>query len=125
MGAKILVVEDNSSDLELMQYLLRAFGHVTLAARDGAAGVQRAREEHPDLILMDLQLPGMDGFEAARLIKEASELKKIPIVAVTASNSIGDRNRVLGRGFDGYIAKPITAETFVAQVESFLRPPGS
>ena len=125
MGARILVVEDNSTNLELMQYLLRAFGHVTLAARDGAAGVHRALEEHPDLILMDLQLPGMDGFEAARLIKEASELKEIPIVAVTSSTSIGDRNRVLGRGFDGYIAKPITAETFVAQVESFLRPPGS
>jgi CheY-like chemotaxis protein len=123
MGAEILLVEDNPRNLELMEYLLRAFGHTTITARDGITGVQFAKDRRPDIILMDLQLPTLDGFEAARQIKEEPNLKEIPIVAVTASAMIGERNRILASGFDGYIAKPITPETFVTQVESFLRRP--
>ena len=123
MGARVLLIEDNPASLELMEYLLRAFGHVTMSARDGATGVQLAKDERPEVILMDLQLPTLDGFEAARQIKAEPSLKQIPIVAVTALAMVGDRNRILASGFDGYIAKPITPETFVTQVENFLRAP--
>jgi CheY-like chemotaxis protein len=119
--AKILLVEDNPTNLALMQYLLRAFGHTTISAADGASGVALAAKEVPDIILMDLQMPTLDGFDAASQIKSVPALQAVPIVAVTASAMVGDRGKILARGFDGYIAKPITPETFVSQVESFLR----
>jgi CheY-like chemotaxis protein len=121
MGAKILLVEDNPTNLALMAYLLRAFGHTTISATDGASGVALAAKEIPDIILMDLHMPTLDGFDAASQIKSVPALKAVPIVAVTASAMVGDRGKILARGFDGYIAKPITPETFVSQVESFLR----
>jgi CheY-like chemotaxis protein len=120
MGAKILLVEDNATHLALMEYLLRAFGHTTISATDGASGVALATKEPPDIILMDLHLPMLDGFQAAEQIKAVGRLNAVPIVAVTASAMVGDRGKILARGFDGYIAKPITPETFVSQVESFL-----
>jgi CheY-like chemotaxis protein len=120
MGATILLVEDNPTNLSLMEYLLRAFGHTTLSAIDGEKGVALARETLPDLILMDLHMPTLDGFDAAIQIKAVPALRHVPVVAVTASAMVGDRDKILSRGFDGYIAKPITPETFVAQVESFL-----
>jgi two-component system cell cycle response regulator len=128
MAAKILLVEDNPVNLALMEYLLRAFGHVTVSAVEGEAGVALATTERPDLVLMDLHLPRLDGFEAALRMRSMPDLQRTPIVAVTASATIGERARILARGFDGYIAKPITPETFVAQVESFLSrslPPGA
>jgi two-component system, cell cycle response regulator DivK len=121
VGARILLVEDNPTNLHLMEYLLRAFGHSTVSARNGAQGVELARDERPDIILMDLQMPVLDGFEAARQIKGMPELTAIPIIAVTASAMVGERTRILSGGFDGYIAKPITPETFVTQIESFIR----
>jgi CheY-like chemotaxis protein len=120
MSARILLVEDNPANLALMEYLLRAFGHTTISAPDGARGLAMAIESIPDLILMDLHMPTLDGFEAARQIKQVPALQRIPVVAVTASAMVGDRDKILARGFDGYIAKPITPETFVSQVESFL-----
>jgi CheY-like chemotaxis protein len=122
MGVRILLVEDNPANLALMEYLLRAFGHTTLSATSGLQGVEVAKETRPDIILMDLQMPDLDGFEAAAQIKAVPALGAIPIVAVTASAMVGDRAKILARGFDGYIAKPITPETFVSQVESFLLP---
>jgi CheY-like chemotaxis protein len=118
--ARILVVEDNPANLALMDYLLRAFGYSVVVAKDGDQGVEIADTERPDLILMDLQLPTISGFEAAKRIRANDGA--MPIVAVTAFAMVGDRERVLGEGFNGYISKPINPETFVTQIEAFLPP---
>ncbi len=122
MPARILIIEDNPANLELMSYLLKAFGHVLLTAQDGRTGLEIVRRERPDLIVCDIQMPGMDGHAVAREIKADPELRVIPLVAVTAFAMVGDRDKVLASGFDGYISKPIDPEAFVAQVETFLRP---
>jgi CheY-like chemotaxis protein len=119
-AARILVVEDNPANLTLMDYLLHAFGYTVFVAKDGDEGVDIAGRERPDLILMDLQLPTMTGFEAAKRIRANAAHGAMPIVAVTAFAMVGDRERVLGEGFDGYISKPINPETFVSQIEAFL-----
>jgi two-component system cell cycle response regulator len=121
MQTRILVVEDNSTNMKLMTYLLKAFGHTALEAHDGEEGMETARRELPDLILCDVQMPKMDGYEVAQRLKSHPTLHKIPLVAVTALAMVGDRDKVLAAGFDGYIAKPINPETFVGQVEAFLR----
>ena len=120
MVARVLLVEDNAANLALMQYLLQASGYTTLTATDGRQGVVAAQRESPDVILMDLQLPIMNGYEAARLVKEVPALRGVPIIAVTAFAMVGDRDKILARGFDGYIAKPITPERFVSEVEGFI-----
>ena len=120
MGARILIIEDNVPSLELMTYLLKAFGHKPVAARDGAEGLRAARLQTPALILCDLHLPTVDGYEVVRSVKDDAVLRAIPIIAVTASAMPGDRDRVVAAGFDGYISKPIVPETFVSQVEAFL-----
>lgn len=120
MGNRILVIEDNATNLELMTYLLRAFGHVTIVARDGEEGVETARAANPDLILCDIALPVLDGYQVARLLKSEESLRGVPLIAVTASAMVGDRDKVIASGFDGYISKPITPETFVADVERYL-----
>lgn len=117
---RILLVEDNPANLQLMEYLLNAFGYTTVSAMDGAQGVAAAERVRPDVILMDLQLPVIDGYEAARRIKANPSLANIPIIAVTAFAMVGDRERILAEGFDGYIPKPIAPETFVSQIERFL-----
>jgi CheY-like chemotaxis protein len=122
MEAAILVVEDNRDNMELMEYLLKAFGYTPILARGGAEAVRRARERPPDLILMDLQMPDMDGHEARAEIRKQRGLEGCTIVAVTAFAMLGDQERILAAGFDGYISKPIAPETFVAQVERFLAP---
>ncbi len=122
MTATILVVEDNRDNKELMQYLLTAFGYAPLLAAGGAEGVHLARKHRPDLILMDLRMPEMDGYEATAEIRKAAGSEECKIVAVTAFAMVGDQQRILSSGFDGYISKPIAAETFVTQVESFLSP---
>jgi CheY-like chemotaxis protein len=114
------VIEDNPTNLELMTYLLNAFGHTTIAARDGEEGVQMALRTIPDLILCDLALPKLDGYGVARRLKADPSLKRIPLIAVTASAMVGDRDKVMAIGFDGYITKPITPETFVADVVKLL-----
>jgi two-component system cell cycle response regulator len=120
MAATILVIEDNAANLELMTYLLHAFGYETRTAVDGRAGFEAALHERPDVILCDLALPGMDGYEVARQVKAHPNLRTVPIVAVTASVMADDRTRVVTAGFDGYITKPITPETFVHEVEAYL-----
>ena len=114
------MIEDNAANLELMTYLLNAFGHTTIAACDGEQGVDAALRHEPDLILCDLALPKLDGFGVARRLKAESRLKFTPLIAVTASAMVGDRDKVIATGFDGYISKPITPDTFVAEVESYL-----
>src|SRR5919109_568893 len=122
MAARILVIEDNPTNLDLMTYLLASFGHTPLTANDGEAGLEAAQRELPDLIICDVQLPGVDGYEVARWLKSHPRLQTIPLVAVTALAMVGDRDKVLGAGFDGYIAKPIDPQTFVGQVEQLLQP---
>jgi CheY-like chemotaxis protein len=118
--ARILVIEDNADNLELMVYLLEAFGHAVTAAVDGAGGLAAAASERPEVILCDLHLPGIDGYEVCRRLQADRALRRIPLLAVTASAMAGDRDRGLATGFDGYIAKPIDPERFVTEVESFL-----
>jgi CheY-like chemotaxis protein len=120
MAALILVVEDNPDNMSLMVYLLRTHGYEPLQAVDGAEGVRAATEALPDLILLDLRMPQMGGYEAAGLIRDCPELEKTRVVAVTASAMIDERKRIAAAGFDGYIGKPITAEAFVSEVEVFL-----
>src|SRR5712691_11023715 len=122
MPARILVIEDNNENLDLMTYLLQAFGHSTVTARDGVEGLDAARREAPDLILCDLQMPRLDGFGVARELRRDARFAQTPLVAVTAFAMRDDRERVLAAGFDGYITKPIIPEEFVGQVEAFLRP---
>src|ERR1700722_9878168 len=121
-GGRILIIEDNPANLELMTYLLGAFGHTVLTAEDGKQGLESARREMPDLIICDVQLPDLDGYEVARWLKSNPELRSTPLVAVTALAMVGDRDRVLAAGFDSYLAKPIDPETFVRQMEVFLQP---
>jgi two-component system, cell cycle response regulator len=118
--ARILVIEDNPTNLDLMCYLLRAFGYAPLTASDGEEGLEVAQREQPDLILCDIQMPRLSGFEVVRRLKNHPALSQIPLVAVTASAMVGDSDKVLAAGFDGYIAKPITPETFVEQVARYL-----
>ncbi|HWP42713.1 MAG TPA: response regulator [Blastocatellia bacterium] len=120
MPATILVIEDNRINLDLMIYLLTAFGYKTVSAMEGLEGYEAALREQPDLILCDVQLPTIDGYEVARRLKEHPRLRAIPLVAVTALAMVGDREKMLAAGFDGYIAKPIAPETFIEEVEAFL-----
>jgi two-component system, cell cycle response regulator len=122
VAARILVIEDNPANLELMTYLLKAFGYATLVARDGREGLEVAQRERPDLIVCDIQLPSMNGYEVARQLKADAALSGIPLVAVTAFAMVDDRNKTLAAGFDGYLSKPIAPETFVSQVQEYLRP---
>lgn len=118
----ILVVEDNKASSDLMAYLLRAAGHKVLTCTDGADAITIAAREHPRVIVMDLQLDRMSGLEAAAILAADPDLKAIPRVAVTAYAMVGDRDRVLKAGFQGYIAKPIEPTTFAAQILSFFVP---
>ncbi|MFZ2853881.1 MAG: response regulator [Rhodocyclaceae bacterium] len=118
--ANILVIEDNPENLELMTFLLQAFGHATTPADDGEQGLAALARQAPDLIVSDIHLPGIDGYEVARRVKNQAAHQNIPLVAVTALAMVGDRDKVLAAGFDGYISKPIDPRKFVEQVESFL-----
>ena len=103
-----------------MAYLLTAFGHQVFEAHEGLAGIEMARREKPDLILLDIHMPRMDGYEVAHQLRADAECSKIKVVAVTALAMVGDREKILASGFDGYIAKPLDPETFSAQVNGFL-----
>ncbi|QYG08747.1 EAL domain-containing protein [Janthinobacterium sp. PAMC25594] len=120
MSARILIIEDNATNMELMVYLLRAFGYTPLAAYDGEEGVRMARSELPDLIICDVHLPKLDGYGVVAELKKDPLLRKIPALAVTALAMVGDRERLLEAGFNGYIGKPIEPDLFVAELESFL-----
>ncbi len=120
MSARILIIEDNPTNMELMVYLLRAFGYTPLTAADGEAGVAAARQEAPDLIICDVHLPKLDGYGVVAALKGDPALRAIPTLAVTALAMVGDREKLLAAGFDGYIGKPIEPDTFVSQIESFL-----
>lgn len=120
MPAKILVIEDNSANLDLMVYLLSAFGHLAYAARNGEEGLAMAAREDPDLIICDVHLPRLDGYDVLRHLKADGSRRSIPVIAVTALAMVGDRDKVLSAGFDGYLAKPIDPETFVHEILQYL-----
>ncbi len=120
--ARILLIEDNAHNRYLTSFLLETAGHQVLQAENGPEGLARAAAERPDLILIDIQLPGMDGHEVTRQIKTDPALRATPVVAVTSYAMAGDRERCLEAGAEGYIEKPINPDTFVEEVERFLRP---
>jgi CheY-like chemotaxis protein len=120
MSARILIIEDTEINLELMSYLLGAFGYTVQTATDGELGLERARSEPPDLILCDIQMPKVNGYEVARQLKADPASSRIPLVAVTALAMVGDREKILAAGFDGCILKPIDTEKFVAEMEGYL-----
>jgi len=117
---RIMIIEDNPANLELMTYLLKVFGFAVLSAGNGVEGLEMVRRERVDLVICDIHLPKMDGYEVAKELKGDPELRWIPLVAVTALAMVGDRDKVLAAGFDGYISKPIEPELFVKQVEAFM-----
>lgn len=121
-GGLILVVEDNKASSDLMAYLLRAAGHDVLTCSDGADALDIAGRDEPRVIVMDLQLERMSGIDAAAQLATDPQVRNIPRVAVTAYAMVGDRERVLKAGFQGYIAKPIEPTTFAAQIEAFFVP---
>ncbi len=114
--ARVLVVEDNVANMTLAVFLLESAGHTVLSATDAEAGVAIARDEQPDLILMDIQLPGMDGLEATALLKADDATRAIPVIALTALAMKGDEERIRAAGCDGYIAKPMRYKEFLAIV---------
>ena len=121
--AKILIVEDNAANMKLAIFLLESAGHTALTARDAEAGLTLARNEHPNLILMDIQLPGMDGLEAVVLLKRDDVTRVIPVIALTALAMKGDEERIRAAGCDGYIAKPIRYQEFLATIATQLARP--
>lgn len=121
MSATILVIEDNDQNLYLVTFILENHGYQVHAARDGMEGVARATTLVPDLILLDIQLPGMDGYMVARRLKENPDLGSVPIVAVTSYAMPGDREKALEAGCTGYIEKPINPDTFMQQIEQHLK----
>jgi len=121
--ASILVVEDNPENMTLAVFLLESAGHTVITATNAEAGLTSARVEHPALILMDIQLPGMDGLEATALLKGDEATRAIPVIALTALAMKGDAERILAAGCDGYIAKPMRYREFLAKIAQVLSPP--
>ena len=121
MAKTILIVEDEPSNRKLFCELLQRVGYETIEAIDGEQGVELARVRNPDLILMDIKMPKMDGIEATRILKADTATNNIPILAITANAMKGDRERTLEAGFDGYIAKPVDIQELITTVAHFLK----
>jgi two-component system cell cycle response regulator DivK len=122
MKRTILLIEDNEQNRYLTTFLLEGHGYEVVSAPDGLAGVEMARARPPHLILLDIQLPGMDGYAVARALREIATLRTVPIVAVTSFAMVGDREKCLAAGCTGYIEKPINPDTFAEEIESFGPP---
>ena len=118
--AKVLIVEDNPTNMTLAVFLLQSAHYEVLSATDAEAGLAMARDERPDLILMDIQLPGMDGLQATRLLREDAATGSIPVIALTALAMKGDEERIRAAGCDGYIAKPLDYKQFLGAVSAQL-----
>ena len=121
--AKVLIVEDNPANMTLAVFLLESAGHSVIRATDAEAGLTLARNERPQLILLDIQLPGMDGLEATVLLKRDAATRDIPVIALTALAMKGDEARIRAAGCDGYIAKPLDYKNFLAVVSAQLVTP--
>lgn len=122
MSRRVLLIEDNEQNLYLATFLLEASGYRVAAARSGPEGLELARRIPTDLIILDIQLPGMDGYTVAQELRRIDALKPVPIVAVTSYAMVGDRERSLSAGCTGYIEKPINPETFMREIEAYLKP---
>jgi two-component system cell cycle response regulator DivK len=122
MKAKILLIEDNEHNRYLTTFLLEARGHEVMHARLGRDGIELAKKHSPALILLDIQLPEMDGYAVASALRAIPSLMHVPIVAVTSYAMAGDREKALAAGCNGYLEKPIDPDTFGSVVERFLRP---
>jgi len=118
--ASILVVEDDPASMILTVFLLKKGGHQVLQAGDAETGLSLARAAQPNLILMDIELPGMDGFSAFKLLRQEELTKRIKVVALTSLAMKGDRERILAAGFDAYIGKPIHYQTFLPELDQIL-----
>ncbi len=125
MTQRVLVIEDNEQNIYMITYLLEHAGLEVSRARDGISGLQQASADPPDLIILDIQLPGLDGYEVARRLREQPLLATVPIVAVTSFAMAGDRERILAAGCTAYLEKPIDPDTFVGSVTRHLRSGGS
>jgi two-component system cell cycle response regulator DivK len=122
---KVLIVEDNPANLTLATFLLQTAGYTVVSATNAEAGVALTRTEQPDLVLMDIQLPGMDGLEGTALLKGDESTRTIPVIALTALAMKGDEERIMAAGCDGYIAKPLDYKDFLAKVARRLSLPRS
>lgn len=118
---RVLLIEDNEQNRYLFSFILEKNGYRVIAARDGLEGINKAKEEKPDLILIDIMLPVMDGYEVTRRLRDLTEFKDVPIIALTAYAMEGDREKALQAGCDGYIPKPIIPDEFIKVVNSYLR----
>ena len=119
--SRILIVEDNEKNMKLVRDILQHKGHATLEASTGEEGVALALARRPDLILMDIQLPGIDGIEALRRIRADAGLDAVPVVAISASVMPDDQRHIVASGFDAFLTKPISLKPFLATVERFLK----
>ena len=117
---KILVIEDNENNLYLMRFILEKNGYQVIEVKEGIAGVKTALKEKPDLVIMDIQLPDINGLEATRKIRAAEKEGKMPIVAVTSYAMVGDKEKALAAGCTGYIEKPINPVTFIGKIQKYL-----
>ena len=131
MSARILAVDDVQHNLDLMTYLLQAFGHDVVGATTGAQALQLAAQHHPHLVVLDMQLPDIDGYEVLAALRSDPLLADVPVLAVTAYAMVGDRDGALAAGFDGYLPKPIDPMTLTEAIDAHLppahrgtRPPG-
>ncbi len=120
MKGTLLIIEDNEQNLYLMRFLLEKSGYRVIEARAGKEGIELALQNRPQAIILDIQLPEMDGYAVAGELKRREELSGVPIIAVTSYAMPGDRERILGAGADGYIEKPINPETFVSEIEKYI-----
>ena len=118
--AKVLIVEDNPANMKLATFLLQSAGHTVVAATNAEVGLTLALGEQPNLILMDIQLPGMDGLEATGVLKRDVATRAIPVIALTALAMKGDEERIRAAGCDGYIAKPMRYQEFLATIDAQL-----
>jgi two-component system cell cycle response regulator DivK len=121
MSATLLIIEDNEQNFYMMRFLLEKNGFKVIGAETGRKGIEKALRYRPDAILLDIQLPEMDGYTVAKKLKEHESLQEVPIIAVTSYAMVGDREKILGAGATGYIEKPINPDTFVIEIKSHLR----
>jgi len=122
MRARILIIEDDNFSRDLVMYLLSSAGYSVLEAEEGRTGLQIALQAQPDLIICDIQMPVMNGYDVLRALRNDTSWRRVPVIAVTAFSMRGDREKALSAGFDDHISKPIAPEHFIAQIEAYLPP---
>ena len=120
MGKTALIIEDNEQNIYLATFLLENAGYRVIQARDGSTGIDLVEKSKPDLLLLDIQLPGMDGYAVAQKIRSNTQNSNIPIIAVTSFAMVGDREKAMESGCTGYIEKPINPDTFISEIEKYL-----